>query len=113
MIYDGSGSPAFSGDILIKGDRIEAVGKFDDTESERIIEGSGLAAAPGFIDTRLTRDAAKRKGIDWADAVKAAGALAALGCIGTPEDVAAAVSFLVGPDSRFITGQVLTVSGAP
>ena len=71
------------------------------------------AVAPGFIDTRLTRDAAKRKGIDWADAVKAGSALAALGRIGTPEDVAAAVSFLVGPDSRFITGQVLTVSGAP
>ena len=56
MIYDGSGSPAFSGDILIKGDRIEAVGKFDDTESERIIESDGLAAAPGFIDTHTHSD---------------------------------------------------------
>lgn len=71
------------------------------------------AVAPGFIDTRLTRDAASRKGIEWADAVKTGSELAALGCIGTPEDVAAAVSFLVGPDSRFITGQVLMVSGAP
>ena len=56
MIYDGSGAPAYSGDILVRGDRIEAVGKFDDTESERIIEGGGLAAAPGFIDTHTHSD---------------------------------------------------------
>ena len=56
MIYDGSGAPAYSGDILVRGDRIEAVGKFDDTESERIIEGGGLVAAPGFIDTHTHSD---------------------------------------------------------
>ena len=56
MIYDGSGAPAYSGDILVRGDRIEAVGKFDDTESERIIEGGGLVAAPGFIDTHSHSD---------------------------------------------------------
>jgi 3-oxoacyl-[acyl-carrier protein] reductase len=34
-----------------------------------------------------------------------------LGRIGTPDDVAGAVSFLVGPDSDFITGTVLEVHG--
>jgi len=62
MIYDGSGAPAYSGDILVRGDRIEAVGKFDDTESERIIEGGGLAAAPGFIDTHSHHDGGLEEG---------------------------------------------------
>jgi 3-oxoacyl-[acyl-carrier protein] reductase len=34
-----------------------------------------------------------------------------LGRIGTPDDVAGAVAFLVGPDSDFITGTVLEVQG--
>ncbi len=34
-----------------------------------------------------------------------------LGRIGSPEDIAAAVSFLAAPASDFITGQVLGVNG--
>ena len=34
-----------------------------------------------------------------------------LGSLGTPEDVAATVAFLVSEDARYITGQVLTVDG--
>jgi NAD(P)-dependent dehydrogenase (short-subunit alcohol dehydrogenase family) len=34
-----------------------------------------------------------------------------LGGVAEPEDVAEAVRFLIGPESRFITGQVLTVDG--
>ncbi|MEU6826669.1 SDR family NAD(P)-dependent oxidoreductase [Streptomyces atriruber] len=34
-----------------------------------------------------------------------------LGRIGTPEDIAAAVAFLAGPDADFVTGSVLTVDG--
>ncbi|MEU1121339.1 MULTISPECIES: SDR family NAD(P)-dependent oxidoreductase [unclassified Streptomyces] len=34
-----------------------------------------------------------------------------LGRIGTPEDIAAAVAFLAGPDADFVTGAVLTVDG--
>jgi 3-oxoacyl-[acyl-carrier protein] reductase len=34
-----------------------------------------------------------------------------LGRTGTPEDIAGAVAFLLSEDARFITGQVLTVSG--
>jgi 3-oxoacyl-[acyl-carrier protein] reductase len=31
--------------------------------------------------------------------------------LGTPEDIAAAVAFLVGPDGSWINGQVLRVNG--
>jgi NAD(P)-dependent dehydrogenase (short-subunit alcohol dehydrogenase family) len=34
-----------------------------------------------------------------------------IGYVGDPDDVAAVVAFLVGPDSRYMTGQALNVSG--
>lgn len=34
-----------------------------------------------------------------------------LGCVGTPEDAAAAICFLAGEESHFITGQVLSPNG--
>jgi len=34
-----------------------------------------------------------------------------LGTIGAPEDVAALVSFLLGPDAHYLTGQALNVDG--
>jgi 3-oxoacyl-[acyl-carrier protein] reductase len=62
------------------------------------------AVAPGFIVTAMTdalREGARQQ------------ALAGIpsGRFGTPEDVAAAVSFLAGPDSAYVTGQVLKVDG--
>ena len=32
-------------------------------------------------------------------------------CLGTPEDIAAVVAFLVGPDGGWINGQVLRANG--
>lgn len=49
LIYDGSGSEQYIGDIAIKGDRIVEVGQVDgnaDTE----IDVAGLSVAPGFIN---------------------------------------------------------------
>jgi 3-oxoacyl-[acyl-carrier protein] reductase len=62
------------------------------------------AVAPGFIATDMTA------GLDE----KAAAALAEripLGRIGDPEDVAAAVEFLVGPAGTYVTGQTLVIDG--
>ena len=57
--------------------------------------------APGLIDTdMLPREAAAR----LVDGVP-------LGRVGRPEEVAAAVRFLVGADAAYITGQVLGVNG--
>ena len=50
IIYDGSGSPSYIGDIAINSDTIAAVGKFDKSNAEIIIDANGLAIAPGFIN---------------------------------------------------------------
>jgi 3-oxoacyl-[acyl-carrier protein] reductase len=62
------------------------------------------AVAPGFIDTPLTSR--------LPDAVRAqAMSEIALGRMGKPEDIAAAVLFLASPLAAHITGQVLVVDG--
>jgi 3-oxoacyl-[acyl-carrier protein] reductase len=62
------------------------------------------AIAPGFIDTRMTAglpDETKSAILERTP----------LNRFGTPEDVAGAVAFLIGPDASFITGHTLTVDG--
>ncbi|NUN96215.1 MAG: 3-oxoacyl-[acyl-carrier-protein] reductase [Candidatus Omnitrophica bacterium] len=62
------------------------------------------AVAPGFIETDMT------KGLS--DEVrKAARDMVPLARFGSPEDVAGVCSFLAGPDSVYVTGQVLHVDG--
>ena len=55
-IYDGTGLPPTSGNILVKNDRIEAVGDLGEVSGARTIDGTGLAASPGFIDTHTHSD---------------------------------------------------------
>jgi len=62
------------------------------------------AVAPGFIDTPMTQQLSDQRREELMDQVL-------LGCLGTPEDVAGAVAFLVSEDARYITGQVVTVDG--
>ena len=65
------------------------------------------AVAPGPVRTEGTDRQL------WVDAafVERVRARVPLGRFGTPEDIAGAVAFLVGPDARYITGEVLTVDG--
>jgi 3-oxoacyl-[acyl-carrier protein] reductase len=62
------------------------------------------AVAPGYITTALTEVLPE-------DLKTAMVKSTPLGRMGTPEDVARAVAFLVSDDSAFITGQVLSVDG--
>ncbi|MCB9780224.1 MAG: SDR family oxidoreductase [Alphaproteobacteria bacterium] len=62
------------------------------------------AVAPGLVDTAMVADLP----VTQRDALIAR---TALGRIATPDDVAAVVGFLAGPDSAFVTGQVIGVDG--
>jgi 3-oxoacyl-[acyl-carrier protein] reductase len=60
--------------------------------------------APGFIPTDMTNELS-------ADVQEALKKQIPLGKMGTTEDIAAAVAFLVSNDAAYITGQVLVVDG--
>jgi 3-oxoacyl-[acyl-carrier protein] reductase len=62
------------------------------------------AVAPGFIDTDMTRALTEAQRTALLSQVP-------LGRLGTPEDVAAAVLFLVLPQAAYITGETLHVNG--
>jgi 3-oxoacyl-[acyl-carrier protein] reductase len=62
------------------------------------------AVAPGFIDTDMTRALNEEQRAALLKQIPA-------GRLGTPEDVAAAVLFLVSPQSAYITGETLHVNG--
>ena len=67
------------------------------------------AVAPGFVRTDMTQGG--RGAADWRGTEKRFAALAIMGRIGEPEDIAHAVAFLASPESGWITAQVLTVDG--
>ncbi len=62
------------------------------------------AVAPGFIETDMTSEIVASRGAEIAQRV-------ALGRMGTPEEVAAAVAFLASEDASYINGHVLVVDG--
>jgi len=52
-IVDGTGSPAFKGEIAVVDDRIEAIGKGEgelEEEAQKVIDAKGHVVTPGFID---------------------------------------------------------------
>ena len=67
------------------------------------------AVAPGFVRTDMTQGG--RGAADWRGTEERFAALAMMGRIGEPEDIANAVVFLASPESGWITAQVFTVDG--
>ncbi|MGE5305006.1 MAG: hypothetical protein ACM3TN_16970 [Alphaproteobacteria bacterium] len=49
-VYDGSGRPGVQADVGIKGDRIVAIGKLQPHDARTVVDATGLAVAPGFIN---------------------------------------------------------------
>lgn len=71
------------------------------------------AVAPGFIDTDMTRDTARRMGLDPEQLKAGAASRIPLRRVGVPDDIANVVAFLCSEQSSFISGQVIYVRGGP
>jgi len=55
-VVDGTGAAARRADVALSGDRIAAVGPDLDASGAAIVDASGLAVAPGFIDVHTHDD---------------------------------------------------------
>jgi len=69
--------------------------------------------APGYIDTDMLRETAERAGITLDELHAQALPSIPVGRMGTPDDIAAAVSFFARGEASFVTGQTLYVGGGP
>ena len=49
-VYDGSGSPPVVADVGIRGDRIAALGDLSGAQAAQVLDASGMAVSPGFIN---------------------------------------------------------------
>ncbi len=54
-IVDGTGAPAFSGDLAINGDRIAAVGG-KAGPARRVVDADGMLVTPGWVDVHTHYD---------------------------------------------------------
>lgn len=70
--------------------------------SSRNVTVNGVA--PGYIITDMTSSLSE----DIQEKIKSE---IPMGTLGTPEDIAGAVAYLVGSDARYVTGQTLHVNG--
>ncbi len=55
-VVDGSGAPAYEGDIAIVGDKIARIGDLNGARATRVIDATGLTVSPGFIDLHTHAD---------------------------------------------------------
>ena len=55
-IIDGTGAPAFAGDIGIKDGRIAAIGRVTEA-AKQTIDATGRVVSPGFVDVHTHFDA--------------------------------------------------------
>jgi 3-oxoacyl-[acyl-carrier protein] reductase len=73
----------------------------------REVGGRGItvnAVCPGFVETKMTevqREETRRRYLD----------MTPVGRFGTPEEVAAVIAFLAGPEASYVNGAVITVDG--
>jgi N-acyl-D-amino-acid deacylase len=69
LVVDGSGTAGYTADVRLLGDRIGEIGKLDARPSETVVDGSGLALAPGFIDPHSHADSSISDHLDALAAV--------------------------------------------
>jgi 3-oxoacyl-[acyl-carrier protein] reductase len=71
------------------------------------------AIAPGLIVTDMTKATAERLGVSLEDLIEAGVSTIPVARPGQPEDIANTVSFFVGEQAGFVSGQVIYVAGGP
>ena len=49
-VYDGSGGAPYVGDVALKGDKIAYVGPHAPGRSARVVDATGKAVSPGFVN---------------------------------------------------------------
>ncbi len=49
-VIDGTGAPETAADIAVRDGKIAAIGRFDPSRAEKVIDARGLKVCPGFID---------------------------------------------------------------
>ena len=69
--------------------------------------------APGFVATEMTAATAERMGITFQEFTDRYAAGIPVRRVGTPEDIAQAVSFFVREEAGYVSGQILYVAGGP
>ncbi len=50
QVFDGTGAPAVSASVAVRGDRIVAIGPLEGARARVEVDAAGLAVAPGFIN---------------------------------------------------------------
>ncbi len=71
------------------------------------------AVAPGFVATEMTKATAERLGMSFDDFKAASAKAIAVGRVGEPADIAAAVSFFAREEAGYVSGQILYAAGGP
>jgi N-acyl-D-amino-acid deacylase len=56
QVIDGGGGAPIQADILIKKNKISAIGNFPNKTADQIIDARGMIVAPGFIDVNTSSD---------------------------------------------------------
>ena len=56
VLFDGSGKPGLPGDVAVRDGRIAALGATPTGNAAKVIDATGLAVAPGFIDIKTHSD---------------------------------------------------------
>ena len=106
IIYDGTGDKPYKGVVAISNDKIIYVGKNKNFVADKVIDATDKAVSPGFINAGMAashyknqKEREKRED------------MVPLGRLGSSEDVAKVVMFLLSEDSSYVHGENILIDG--